>query len=205
MLGVDLPGEVGYNDVVGVDVALMTFDDGVETDEAVGECEFEFLRYLLVELEVDVGIVKSDGFEEVGRVAFGSTTADGVGLDAGDDGSVEVQVGAVFSAEGGPFLYLVHHITLQSHLAGGLCCIGVHGEEGVGVLLGDRGDVVDVEHLAGLAADRLEAHVVDTFGLDVGAETALGVSCRDEESLTLAVDVVVYHVGILSFACVFGL
>ena len=83
--------------------------------------------------------------------------------------------------------------------------VGIHAEEGVGVLLGDGGDVVDIKHLAAFAADRLGAHIVDTFGLDVGAEAFLGIGGVDHEGFAIAVDVFVHDAGVLSFASILGL
>ena len=64
MLGSDLVGEVGNDDIVGVYLACVTFHYWVETDETVGYGEFDFLGNLLVQLKVDIGVVETLRLEE---------------------------------------------------------------------------------------------------------------------------------------------
>ena len=205
VFAVDFPGEVGDEDVVVVDVAFVSFDDGIEEHISVGSCQFDFAAEFLGHFEAEVAIVGVAGAEEGGGVSVGAFSADECGVKAGDERCVEVDVGAVFAAEQGFFLELVHKVGLESHFACALSSVGVHREEGVGVLLGDGRRVVDVEHFAADGADGLEAHIVDAFGLDVGAESFLGVACAEPESFAVLVDIVVHNAGVLSFACIFGL
>ena len=54
-------------------------------------------------------------------------------------------------------------------------------------------------------AGGLEAHIVDTFGLQVGAKSFLRVAGAEPEGIAVLIDIVVHYVGVLSFACIFGL
>ena len=73
------------------------------------------------------------------------------------------------------------------------------------MVLGDGGQVVDIEHLAAERAHGLETHVVDALGLEAGGEAAGGVAEVEHQGVAGAVDVAVDGVGVLPLAGIFGI
>ena len=94
---VHFPCEVGNDDVVVVQVAGMSFRYRVEYLVAVGAGEFEVFVQLLCNFEGGVGLIEFTGFEPIGLVS-NARAGDLGGVDGGDNGGVEVDVGAVFTA-----------------------------------------------------------------------------------------------------------
>ena len=72
------------------------------------------------------------------------------------------------------------------------------------MVLGDGGQVVDVEHLARLAAHGFEAHVFHPLGLQSGAEAALRIVEVHHGGVTGTIGVVVQCRGVLALHGVFG-
>ena len=179
----------------------MTFDSlDVVIQIDVLRCDMPVLTDFLVNFEVNVAekAVVADG-KESGSVAQRTRSVNyhvsvihhGIADDVVHLTHVEGQLGAIFSTKSGAFRNRIVDLQLRSHLAVGLGREGVHRRQAVGVRIINRWNEIDVKVVLQACVHRLEAHVVDTFHLQNGAEALLRIAQRRKDSTTFPVDIVI--------------
>ena len=177
-LPVDLIFAFSHSDIRLHDTSL-SFDDGlVVTLVHIHQVEFEFLRHLLLHLQVDVLVVEVTHAEETGRIAVGTLERcsmqgfHGFLVQSTYMADVQLHLRAILTAEGSVLLEGIAKLTLEGPFAG--CClrgIGIESRQGVGVLIGKGGHVADKGGCAEQMALRTERHVLAALGLNQGRNT----------------------------------